>query len=77
MYRKLCERTIYDVLRYKLNKREMLRCEMEKGTNPYHKGKYLPWIKYQVQQIEVFGLDKWLQSDEVLDKTNNPNIWKT
>ena len=70
MYRKLCERTIYDVLRYKVNKREMLRCEMEKGTNPYHKGNYLPWIKYQVQQIEVFGLDKWLQSDEVLEKKN-------
>ena len=77
MYRKLCERTVYDVLRYKLNKREMLRCEMTKGRNPYYNSSYLPWIKYQVQQIEVFGLDKWLQSDEVLYKTNNPNIWKT
>jgi hypothetical protein len=77
MYRKVCEKTIYDVLRYKVNKREMLRYEGEKGKNPYYNARYLPWIKYQVQQIEVFGLDKWLQSDEVLDKTNNPNIWKT
>tara|TARA_E500000331_G_scaffold254574_1_gene245051 strand:+ start:416 stop:565 length:150 start_codon:yes stop_codon:yes gene_type:complete len=48
---------------------------MTKGRNPYYNSSYLPWIKYQVQQIEVFGLDKWLQSDEVLDK-NNPTIWK-
>ena len=70
MYRKVCERTIYDVLRYKVNKRAMLRYETEKGKNPYYNTSYLPWIKYQAQQIEVFGLDKWLQSDEVLDKKN-------
>jgi hypothetical protein len=48
----------------------MLRYETEKGKNPYYNASYLPWIKYQSQQIEVFGLDKWLKSDEVLDKKN-------
>jgi len=70
MYRKICEKTLYDVLRYKKHKQSMLRYEIEKGKgrNPYYANSYLSWVKYQVQEIEIYGLDKWLQGDEALGK---------
>ena len=48
----------------------MLRYEIEKGKgrNPYYANSYLSWVKYQVQEIEIYGLDKWLQGDEALGK---------
>lgn len=66
MSRKICERTIYNVLFYCNNSQLIDRTLLKRGYVPGYNDITLSWVKKQAYQVNQLGFDVWY------NKTDGP-----
>lgn len=64
MSRKICEKTIYNVLFFRHNTKLINRMLLHYGCIPGYTEKTLNWVKSQALQVEKLGFDDWYNNTD-------------
>ena len=59
MPKKICEKSIFNVLFYRKHKIVMHKYEEKYKDMPKFENSTLRWVRYQAQQVDNIGFDNW------------------